>query len=271
MKTLLRWSLRSLLVLLILLLLSLGYLTMVFNQSFTPQSRDFTLSANINLAEGERLARITGCYGGCHGADASGQDFFGVYASNLTKIVHEYSDEQLEHAVRQGIRPDGTSLKMMPSSMYQHVSDDDLSNILGFLRSLPQSDKPIKGDVAMMGMTPYLAYTFYGDQVLAALYSSSSTPPKLRPANAKMGEYMTQISCTECHGEDLQGFADMIPSLSMVNAYSLEQFKTLLSTGKALGDRDVGVMSQVAKSRFTHLTEEEVSAIYEYIKSRDFL
>ena len=272
MNTVLKWSFRSILILLALILLYLGYVTFKFNQSFTPMPRNFAVSTNVDLDEGQRLARITGCYGGCHAADASGQDFFGVYASNLTKIVHDYSDAQLEHAIRQGIRPDGTSLQMMPSAMYQHLSNDDLSHIIGFLRTLPQSDKPLKGDVAMMGMAPYLGYTFYGDLIMSALYSNTVTPPKSRPtASSQQGEYMTLIACTECHGQNLQGFGDMIPSLSMVKAYSLEEFKTLLSTGRALGDRDVGVMSIVAKSRFTHMTEAEMATVYEHIKSQDFL
>jgi hypothetical protein len=35
----------------------------------------------------------------------------------------------------------------------------------------------------------------------------------------------------------------------MVAAYSLPDFRTLLRTGKALGDREVGLMSEVARGR----------------------
>jgi cytochrome c553 len=55
-----------------------------------------------DIVEGERLARIRGCFGGCHGTTLEGRVFFDepgvatIPAPNLTRVVREYSDAELE-------------------------------------------------------------------------------------------------------------------------------------------------------------------------------
>jgi hypothetical protein len=51
----------------------------------------------------------------------------------------------------------------------------------------------------------------------------------------------------------------------MVPAYELKDFTRLLHTGIAAGDREVGLMSEVARNRFVHLTDAEVEAVRGYI------
>ena len=45
-------------------------------------------------------------------------------------------------------------------------------------------------------------------------------------------------------------------------------FRRLLSEGVALGGRHVGLMSQVGRSRFAHLTDDEVAALKAFLDSR---
>ena len=49
-----------------------------------------------------------------------------IVAPNLTRIVHEYSDQELEAVIRHGVRPDGSSVVIMPSAMFANVSDEGL-------------------------------------------------------------------------------------------------------------------------------------------------
>jgi hypothetical protein len=44
------------------------------------------------------------------------------------------SDAELEAAIRHGVRPDGRSLRIMPSATYADLADDDLAALLGFVR-----------------------------------------------------------------------------------------------------------------------------------------
>jgi hypothetical protein len=52
----------------------------------------------------------------------------------------------------------------------------------------------------------------------------------------------------------------------MVAGYEPELFRRLLRTGIAAGDREVSLMSEVARGRYKHLTDAELNAVYRYLK-----
>ena len=75
-------------------------------------------------------------------------------------------------------------------------------------------------------------------------------------------------SCTECHGLDLAGVDNpgmTTPSLSVVQAYSVGEFRRLLSDGVPIGDRELDLMALMSEKRFSHLTELEVEAIHAFL------
>ena len=39
-----------------------------------------------------------------------------------------------------------------------------------------------------------------------------------------------------------------------------------MRTGVAIGDREVGLMSEVSRGRFTHFTEREQRAVHQYLR-----
>lgn len=101
-----------------------------------------------SIIEGRRLATVLGCVEGCHGKQGEGTVLFDepmigrLVAPNLTAAVRKYSDAQLAVAVRNGLRPDGRSMVVMPSEAFVGLSDADLSRIIAFLRSLPPVARP---------------------------------------------------------------------------------------------------------------------------------
>src|SRR5262245_36517806 len=70
---------------------------------------------------GERLARVRGCLGGCHGERLEGKVFFhepGVarlVAPSLTAAAARYSDAELARIIRHGVRPNGRGVFGMPA------------------------------------------------------------------------------------------------------------------------------------------------------------
>ena len=58
------------------------------------------------------------------------------------------------------------------------------------------------------------------------------------------------------------------PSLVLVKGYSAEQFARLMRDGVGIGERQFELMTPTAKARFSHLTPDEVQAVYEYLQSR---
>jgi len=52
-----------------------------------------------------------------------------------------------------------------------------------------------------------------------------------------------------------------------VPAYREEEFQSFLRTGVATGGRELPLMSDVARSRFSHFADDEVRALYAYLTS----
>jgi mono/diheme cytochrome c family protein len=88
----------------------------------------------------------------------------------------------------------------------------------------------------------------------------------------KIGQNLAGKYCADCHGPALDGLAmesgDVSPNLSIAGAYDFDQFRTLMRTGKAAGNREVGLMSKVARDDFRHLNDAELRSIHGYLKAR---
>jgi mono/diheme cytochrome c family protein len=231
-----------------------------------------------SVSEGARAARLRGCNGGCHGDAAEGGVFFEffdgtrVVAPDLARKSAEYSVAEFEGVIRHGVRPDGSGvIGVMPSEMFQHLSDADLGRIIAWLRTqspgeveLPQSRiGPIARLMLLNLKQRYgglLAAEFIDHD--ASRVADSGDDPQVR------GRYLALSICTECHGADLRGIAeDGTPDLAIVTAYSRGDFHKLMRTGVPLGGRKLGLMAEVAVSRFAHFTDEEVDSVHGYLKT----
>jgi mono/diheme cytochrome c family protein len=94
------------------------------------------------IEEGARLATIYGCHG-CHGPGLEGGVMFDqrfmarVVAPNLTRLSAGYSDLDFVRVLRHGVRPDGRSaIPAMPSPSYAYLTDEDLAQIIAYVRSV---------------------------------------------------------------------------------------------------------------------------------------
>ncbi len=231
--------------------------------------------ASADLIEhGRRVSAVLGCTG-CHGADLQGEDWgdpeFGVlWTSNLTRAVSGYTDAQLIAAVSGGRRPDGSELWGMPSHIFNQLTDDDMAAIVAFLRTqAPAGPVHPRPAFAAGGRAEIAAGTFKSAPTEVA-GSDAALPPDLGQDLA-LGRYLARVTCAECHNLDLRGGtpypgAATRPDLRMVTAYDAGQFDRLMRTGVAIGDREVGLMSEVARGRFSHFTAREQQAVHRYLQ-----
>ena len=155
----------------------------------------------------------------------------------------------------------------MPSPMFYHLSDADLGRIIAFLRSTPVTDKhtyafsagPVwRWQMASGEWAPW-------PEDIAALGPRMAAPTE--GDTLRIGEYLARTSCTECHGDKLEG-GGPTPNLTVAAAYSPEDFMKLMRTGSALGGRELHLMSQVARTRFTHFTDAEIAALHAFLLKR---
>jgi cytochrome c553 len=236
---------------------------------------------SASISEGHRLAMIRGCAGGCHGSDSAGNVFGGVFvddpllarliAPNLSTAVRRYTGADLVRIIRRGVRPDGSSLIGMPSEMFSGLSDQDLGKILAYLRSV--FPRPGLGPERRLGPIARVAFVAGKLRPAAELVRRADQLSGSWPRGADslaLGGYLARTSCTECHGLDLRG-GNGAPDLRIAAGYSLQSFTELLRRGNALGNRDLPLMSQVARTRFRHFTDPELRSLYAYLLAKGAL
>jgi cytochrome c553 len=229
---------------------------------------------SLLLTEGQRLATVRGCYNGCHGEQLEGGVLVDepllarVVAPNLTQVVTQYTDAELERVVRHGVRRNGRSTLGMPSSMFYHLSDRDLGAIIAFLRSAARTEGPAAeirlGPLARLG----LVLGKYNPQAELIDHDAPRLAVRDTSDYNTLGKYLALTSCTECHGLDLRGNPDgSSPNLAIASGYSEADFARLMRTGMALRGRELRRMSDVARRRFSHLTAGEIKALHAYLST----
>jgi cytochrome c553 len=189
-----------------------------------------------------------------------------IVAPNLTAAVRRYTDAQLAVIVRNGIRPDGRSVVVMPSEAFAGMTNADLARTIAFLRSLP----PVSGldpqvSIGPLGRLGLVSGKF---NTVAQLLASAVPPPPAANPEAEFGRYLARTVCAGCHGTSLRGASNpdfTSPDLRVVAAYPPDAFARLLRTGVPLGDRKLGVMGEQARNNLSHLNNTEIAALYAYL------
>lgn len=163
--------------------------------------------SETQVERGEYLVRgIAGC-GNCHtplgpdgpvaGMELAGRlveknEAFTAIAPNIspTSRIAGWTDADLGRAIREGIRPDGSLIgPPMPFAMYRGLSDEDLSAIVAFLRTIPAVENDPGTSQYNVPLPPA-----YGPPV----ESVASIP---RGVTVEYGEYLAGpvAHCMECH------------------------------------------------------------------------
>jgi mono/diheme cytochrome c family protein len=154
--------------------------------------------------------------------------------------------------------------------MFFALTDQDLGATIAYLRSLPETPGPAR-DVRLgpLGRLGIAIGQFTPAAVDADSMAKLSNIYPAAPDSLARGAYLARTVCTECHGLDLTGDkSGKPPDLKIGGAYPLQPFMTLMRTGKPLDGRDLGLMTQVARSRFAHFTDEEIRALHAYLSAR---
>lgn len=234
--------------------------------------------ALANATEGARIARRVGC-DGCHGAGGIGQVFMEtpeqgrIVAPNLTQRRELYTDAGLAALLHEGKTHDGHAPWGMPIQSFQYLSQQEVRDLIAWLRALPAVDNPDtpegewSADLRRRiedGSHPWLA---------DLRPSEGNVPPDAPPTETlALGRHLALTTCSECHGWDLNGFGDPgePPPLAIAKAYTPEQFLRLMRTGEVLagGKSASGLMSGVSVYRFNVMTDEEIHALKAYLDSR---
>jgi mono/diheme cytochrome c family protein len=227
-------------------------------------------------AEAPRLARVLGCLS-CHGEGLKGKLMFEapgvakVFAPNLTEVAATASDRQLAAGIRQGIGHDGRGLFIMPSAMFSRLTDRETAALVGWIQTLPRAGGRTRGlSAGPIGRLLLVLGKFRPVPEVVAEYRTQS--PIALGAALEAGRYRAATACSECHGPALTGGTagadEKAPDLTVAAGYDAAQFKALMRTGRPPDGRDLGLMTTVAKSDFSHLTDAEIESLHAYLTAR---
>lgn len=253
-----------------------------------PELPKLTVSNHPNvLARGGHIATSLGMCTECHGGDLGGKVLtdagpLGIIAGpNLTRgrsgIGAAMTDEDWVRAIRHGIRRDGSSLIVMPSETFVHMTHEDLSALVSYLKQLTPVDRDVpKTELRYLGRTLLTA----GKLGVLVAEKTPNLPIRERidcAPTAEYGLYLANIGgCRGCHGLNLSGGSvhgppGTPPSRNLTRgqgglvAWTEADFVRTLRTGKRPNGKE---LHQSMPWRQTALmTDGELHALWLYLRS----
>ena len=234
---------------------------------------------SASLAYGEHLSKIHGCQS-CHTENLGGKVFvdappFMAVASNLTSgkggIAQSYSISDWDRAIRYGIKPDGTAEFLMPSKTLHNLSDADTGALIAYMRSVAPVDNELPvTELRTLGKILTAAGEFDAAAETHTVASRAPVPPA--GITVEYGKYLSSITCTHCHGANMEGGAPLGPDapapppLVASGQWSFDMFQKAMRTGVTPTDHLMN-NDMMPWEAFKHMTDEELQAIHLYLQT----
>jgi mono/diheme cytochrome c family protein len=260
------------------ILLGLGFFAFVytatewkFRRVYDVPLVELETDSKLDADAGARMAKIVGCWAGCHGIRGEGgvEEVPGVRrvtAPPLGSVVPQYSDVELVRLILHGIKRDGRSAIGMSSYVFWSLGDADITNIIHFLRLQPTA---VEGD--RVRQIPFVSrlkllqgkWWLSADQVNKAQPRWGNMP---RTNAYERGRYLAAIVCAECHGADFRG--DPLeggPPLAVLSIYDESEFARLMKTGVSQAGVLIEPMSWLPNAEFT---DRDIFDLYEFLTSQ---
>lgn len=293
MKRILRWIAIVLGFLIVLLLVGWGVIyfrgqTMLNAKYQVPEDTVVIPTDAASVERGKHLAQAVSVCVDCHGEKLDGgvviDDALIGYAAapNLTTgkggSGNRLSDADMVRVLRYGVLADGHSARIMPSGDYQWLSDEDLGDIIAYVRSVPPVDKewpdfkfgPLGRVLFGVGQLPIM--------IAPTIDVDHDHPAKVAQSVSKeYGDYLSRIAgCTGCHNSSLSGgvipgappdwpeAANLTAGGDLKNWSEADFINTIRTgvnpTGKAINPT-------MPWPRYAQMSDEELKALWAHIST----
>lgn len=211
------------------------------------------------------------------------------YSKNITPAgISHYTDGELFRLITTGVTKDGRAMfPVMPYIHYGQMDPDDIEAIIAYIRSIPAIDNPVPESVADFPMN-FIINTI----------PAKANPQKLPAKTDQLayGQYLVNASsCIDCHTQVEKG--QIIPELAYgggrefampggllrssnitpdaatgIGAWTKEvfvqKFKVYADSSYKSPDVKPGEFNSIMPWKmYSGMTEEDLSAIYTYLKS----
>jgi mono/diheme cytochrome c family protein len=233
-----------------------------------------------SIERGNHLVTAIGFCHDCHGEKLEGKIMADdaitgrLAAPNLTAgkggVANRLTDADWVRAIRHGVAPNGKSLVVMASNIFNHFSDADLAAIIAYVKSVPPVDN--ETPEIQLGLLGRL-YIILQPDVLAAQVINHSGPRPPAPPPAKTAEYGQYLSfiCRNCHGDDLGGKEGEGGGVNLTPGGDLAKwtetdFLHALRTGETPEGRRLD-NEKMPWHAIGQLTDDELGALWLYLRS----
>jgi mono/diheme cytochrome c family protein len=212
-----------------------------------------------------------------------------VCAQNITPDketgLGNWTDGEIARAIREGVNKNGEALfPMMPYKLMRNLSDEDTKSIVAYLRTL----KPINHKI-QQGKVDFPVNLFIKFEPQPV----ESVPEVDRKDSVAYGKYLS-YACFECHtpvdnkmqrlpGKDFSGgrefhfkavhvrTANLTPDTETgIGSWTKEQFVSRFAGWRAMAEMPKVEESQntmMAWAQLRHLKDEDLGAIYDYLRT----
>jgi mono/diheme cytochrome c family protein len=225
----------------------------------------------------------------CHGQDFGGGTMVdapilgrmlgpNITLGNGTRTAN-YRAADWDRIVRHGVRPDGTPAAM-PSQDFALMSDQELSDIVAYIRTMPPVDSTVPGlklgplgkMLVATGKLPLAA------DLIADHNPTHATIPPPTAANVEFGKHMASV-CSGCHQPNFAGgpimggdpswppAKNLTPHPDALGSWTLEHFKTALRVGKRPDNTDLKPPMNGIIPYANKMSDVEIEALYMYLQS----
>ena len=227
MRKILKYGLYTLGALLLLVLLFATYNILAPLPTYPvqlPEKVDIPYGDSLALARGAKIVntQCAMCHRGSNGKfigqPAPEKEFGDFYIANITNHpeagIGKYSDAELVHLLRTGLRPNGELLLPIMSSL-TNMSDRDISSIVAYLRS---DAVPVQPEEKFW---PDAQLSFLAKALMRFAFKPNPMPdaPIVAPDISDLvahGEYLANdvFECYNCHSASFQTNNTLQPELS---------------------------------------------------------
>lgn len=286
-----RWVVRIILGLIILVIVIVGALYAIgsakLNRTYSVAAQALTIPRDAaSIDRGRHLAFAIAKCSDCHGIGLRGKVFLDVppfllVAPNLTRGVGgvgaSLSDADIEHAIRDGVAPDGRGLLVMPSDDFSHLSDADVADIIAYVRNTPPVDNRLPAsDIRPLGRIWFGAGLMPLPAAAVIDHSMMHVAAMPQADTVEYGHYMAQVGgCMGCHGVGLSGGAipgvpSNLPKAQNITPTGIGQWSDAdIVRALRIGKRPDGTtINTLMPWPYTAaMTDTEMAALVKYLRS----
>jgi cytochrome c553 len=255
---------------------------------YPASGQDSVQGAAAALERGKHLVEARYGCAECHGRDFAGGVMVDdpaigrILGPNLTRgkggVTTGFRAADWDRIVRHGIKPDGEPA-LMPSEDFREMSDQELSDIIVFIRSQPPVDREIPSpSLGPLGKVLLATgkFTLSADAV-GAERVHAATPPEARPT-VDFGRHIA-ATCMGCHRADLGGgpivggdpswppAANLTPGPQGIGEWTFAQFRTALREGKRPDGTALRPPMSPMVPYARKMKDVELEALWAYLRS----